>query len=252
MEVKMQSNYGMDLAWLLLRANKEFRNEANDIYKKSESDYSDSLTIGRLEFKRYRTEDEALRKKWGILNAPNCEDFTGNNVFWDPSVSTNSVEAKTCKSAGLSLSDILCIPHIKVTGAIFELSGKCMIKIIHGFQFYQLVLASADGIDHIKTIQLCLPMAEDFPAKVKTAQSLWRLLKEKPTEAIDKVQSAKESLLIAKSIEEGASHKEIALRLFGAKSVSKNWTPDGWMRAKTRYSINKTKELIQGGYRKLI
>ncbi|PMR74627.1 DNA -binding domain-containing protein [Billgrantia endophytica] len=252
MRDKGKKNDGLDLAWLLLRANNEFRMDVNEACEKIEKAHNSHITLGGVRFTKYKKEDEVLRGKWGVLNTPSSQDLTGHNVFWDPSLSTKSIEAKTCNCSGLSLSDISCLPHVNITGAIFERSGKCMIKIIYGFKFYQLVLARLEEIDHSKTIQLCLPMAEGVLTKINVAQSLWQILKDKNNKIINENPSAKESLLIARSIEEGASHKEIATRLFGAESVNKNWTPDGWMRARTRYSIKKTKGLIQGGYRKLI
>ena len=50
----------------------------------------------------------------------------------------------------------------------------------------------------------------------------------------------------------GASHREIAMALHGAKSVSRRWTSDGELRASIRYFLKRGAILVGGGYRRLI
>jgi hypothetical protein len=50
----------------------------------------------------------------------------------------------------------------------------------------------------------------------------------------------------------GASHREIAVALRGAKWVSSRWTPDGELRASIRYFLKRGALLVGGGYRQLI
>jgi len=50
----------------------------------------------------------------------------------------------------------------------------------------------------------------------------------------------------------GASQREIAVALHGAKWVSRRWTPDGELRASIRYFLKRGALLVGGGYRRLI
>lgn len=50
----------------------------------------------------------------------------------------------------------------------------------------------------------------------------------------------------------GASHRDIAVALFGATDVSQRWTPDSELRAQVRYLIRRGRALVNGGYRSLL
>ena len=50
----------------------------------------------------------------------------------------------------------------------------------------------------------------------------------------------------------GASHRDIALALFGARRTAEHWNPDGHLRARVRYCLKRGRALVQGGYRQLI
>lgn len=50
----------------------------------------------------------------------------------------------------------------------------------------------------------------------------------------------------------GASQREIATALYGVARVQRDWTPDGDLRARTRYCIRRARALMAGGYRSLL
>ncbi len=51
----------------------------------------------------------------------------------------------------------------------------------------------------------------------------------------------------------GAHHREIAIKLFGAKRVANDWSNGGeHLRDQVRRAINTGRELMEGGYRKLL
>ena len=47
----------------------------------------------------------------------------------------------------------------------------------------------------------------------------------------------------------GKSLRLIAIDLFGEARVAKKWSPDGAMRAKVRWRVQKSLALMNGGYR---
>jgi len=65
-------------------------------------------------------------------------------------------------------------------------------------------------------------MGEDFLQKKKTASSLWELCMSRGSVS-ERMKAANENMQIAKLIEEGASRKEIAQKLYGVESVRNNW-----------------------------
>jgi len=50
----------------------------------------------------------------------------------------------------------------------------------------------------------------------------------------------------------GASQREIAVVLFGAARVVRQWEPDSELRAQVRYLIRRGREHVQRGYRELV
>jgi hypothetical protein len=50
----------------------------------------------------------------------------------------------------------------------------------------------------------------------------------------------------------GASHREIAVALFGADSVARAWHADSELRARIRYLVRRASALMNGGYRRLL
>ncbi len=51
----------------------------------------------------------------------------------------------------------------------------------------------------------------------------------------------------------GAHHREIAIRLFGAKRVANEWSNGGdYLRDQVRRAISTGRELMESGYRKLL
>jgi hypothetical protein len=50
----------------------------------------------------------------------------------------------------------------------------------------------------------------------------------------------------------GATHRQIAVAIYGQRRVSASWTPDGDLRARIRYFLKRGSALIDGGYRTLI
>ena len=49
----------------------------------------------------------------------------------------------------------------------------------------------------------------------------------------------------------GRSLRLIAIDLFGEERVAKEWSPNGWMRARVRWRVRTALALMQGGYREL-
>ena len=47
----------------------------------------------------------------------------------------------------------------------------------------------------------------------------------------------------------GRSLRLIAIDLFGEARVEKEWSPNGWMRARVRWRVKTALALMQGGYR---
>ena len=50
----------------------------------------------------------------------------------------------------------------------------------------------------------------------------------------------------------GRSLRLIAIDLFGEALVAKEWSPNGWMRARVRWRVKTALALMRGGYREMI
>src|SRR5665213_671439 len=60
------------------------------------------------------------------------------------------------------------------------------------------------------------------------------------------------SLQALDGVHAGASHREIACALFGVSRVTKDWQPDGHLRAQVRFLIRRGRTLMRGGYLALL
>lgn len=60
------------------------------------------------------------------------------------------------------------------------------------------------------------------------------------------------SLHALDSIQAGASMKQIAVSLFGARDVDARWHADSELRAQVRYLVRRGRSLMRGGYRHLL
>lgn len=50
----------------------------------------------------------------------------------------------------------------------------------------------------------------------------------------------------------GATHREIASAVFGSQQVTTRWHPDSELRAQVRHLVRRGRQLMHGGYRKLL
>ena len=50
----------------------------------------------------------------------------------------------------------------------------------------------------------------------------------------------------------GRSLRLIAVDLYGAARVAKEWSPDGCMRGRVRWRVRQALRLMNGGYRELV
>ena len=50
----------------------------------------------------------------------------------------------------------------------------------------------------------------------------------------------------------GKSHRLIAIDLYGKRKVAKEWCSDSPMRARVRWRIRTSNDLMKGGYRKFV
>ena len=48
------------------------------------------------------------------------------------------------------------------------------------------------------------------------------------------------------------SYREIAVELYGERRVAEAWPDQGWMKARVRYRVRRSLELMNGGYRALV
>ena len=60
------------------------------------------------------------------------------------------------------------------------------------------------------------------------------------------------ALQVLDGLAAGASQRELAVALFGARAVARGWQPDGALRAQLRYLIRRARALMEGEYRSLI
>lgn len=93
-----------------------------------------------------------------------------------------------------------------------------------------------------------LAMASSFVASVGHSASPVPMESSRPTRAGRTHQLALQAF-DGKSA--GASQREIACALYGEAMTAERWTPDGELRARVRYFLRRSNDLVGGGYRRL-
>jgi hypothetical protein len=222
------------LAWEYLRKNSAYRAAW------AERNSSGSDTPGR---------------DWGLLRLIDpATDARSANPIWqpDPPSTLRIVRASAAKQ-GLKFYDLQIerAPYMvrDDQGTYGTASMKSNSWRIH----------VADGLADDDWIAIAIPVDEFARRRVAAADRFIVDLKAKSAETPKHFSASNRADRFHSSVLQAldgaaarATHRQIAVAIYGQRRVSASWTPDGDLRARIRYFLKRGSALVNGGYRKLI
>jgi hypothetical protein len=222
------------LAWEYLRRNRAYRTAWNE---------------------RNPAELEAAGRDWGLLRLidPAVDARTANPIWRpDPPSTLRIVRASAAKD-GFKFYD-LQIERSPYTvrddeGTYGSASTKSNSWRVH----------VADGLAQDDRIAIAIPVDEFARRRVAAAERFIVDLKAKSVENGKRLSATNRAdrfhcsvLQAIDGAAAGATHRQIAVAIYGQRRVSASWTPDGDLRARIRYFLKRGATLVNGGYRALI
>jgi hypothetical protein len=222
------------LAWEYLRRNRAYRTAWDE---------------------RNPVESETAGRDWGLLRL--IDPIVGArsaNPIWrpDPPSTLRVVRASAAKE-GLKLYDLQIerTPYMVCDdqGTYCTASMKSNTWRVH----------VADGLADDDRIAIAIPMDEFARRRVAAADRFIVNLKQKSASSRESLRETNRADRFHSSVLQaldgaatGATHRQIAVAIYGQRRVSASWTPDGDLRARIRYFLKRGSALVDGGYRKLI
>jgi len=222
------------LAWEYLRRNRAYRNAWNE---------------------QNPAELETAGRDWGLLRLIDpTVDARISNPIWqpDPPSTLRIVRASAAKE-GLKLYDLQMerTPYMvrDDQGTYGTASMKSNSWRVH----------VADGLSESDWIAIAIPVDEFARRRVAAADRFIVDLKAKSAETRKRLSTSTRAdrfhcsvLQAIDGAAAGATHRQIAVAIYGQRRVSASWTPDGDLRARIRYFLKRGATLVNGGYRALI
>jgi hypothetical protein len=198
---------------------------------------------------------ETPERDWGLLRLidPMVDARTANPIWQPDPPSTLRVVRASAPKEGLKLYDL----QIERTQYIVRddqgTYGTALMKS-HSWRVHV-----ADGLAEDDRIAIAIPVDELARRRVAAADRFIVDLKEKSTGSRMRLPESNRGDRFHCSVLQAidgsaadATHRQIAVAIYGQRRVSASWTPDGDLRARIRYFLKRGATLINGGYRALI
>jgi hypothetical protein len=222
------------LAWEYLRRNSAYRTAWDE---------------------RNPVESETAERDWGLLRLIDpIVDARSANPIWQPDPpSTLRVVRASAAKEGRKLYDLQIerIPYMVCDdeGTYCTASMKSNTWRVH----------VANGLADDDRIAIAIPVDEFARRRLAAADRFIVDLNQKSAgsrksfRATNRADRFHCSVLQAlDGAAAGATHRQIAVAIYGQRRVSAWWTPDGDLRARIRYFLKRGATLVNGGYRTLI
>ncbi len=204
---------------------------------------------------RNPAEAETAARDWGLLRLidPTVDARTANPIWQPDPPSTLRVVRASAAKEGLKLYDLQIerTPYMvrDDQGTYGTASVKSNSWRVH----------VADGLAEDDRIAIAIPMDEFARRRVAAADRFIVDLKAKSAKTLKLVSALNRAdrfhcsvLQAIDGAAAGATHRQIAVAIYGQRRVSSSWTPDGDLRARIRYFLKRGATLVDGGYRALI
>jgi hypothetical protein len=204
---------------------------------------------------RNPVESETAGRDWGLLRLIDpIIDARSANPIWHPDPpSTLRIVRASAAEEGLKLYDLQIegTPYMvrDDQGTYRTASTKSNTWRVH----------LADSLADDDRIAIAIPVDEFARRRVAAADRFIVDLKAKSAATPKRLSASNRADRFHSSVLQtidgaaaGATHRQIAVAIYGQRRVSASWTPDGDLRARIRYFLKRGSALVNGGHRKLI
>jgi len=231
----MESLDGPLLAWEYLRRNSAYRNAWSAL----DPDHG-----------------EAGGRDWGLLRLidPTVDARTANPNWQPDPPSTMRVIRAAAHVDGLRLYDLQI--GRSAPNEVHDDDGAYVTALV-GSDSWRVHLA--DDLNTSDRVAIAIPVDEYARRRIAAADQFIQALEQRSVGARKRAVLGTRTACFHGSVlraldgaAAGATHREIAVAIFGARSVAKRWTPDGDLRARVRYFLKRGAVLVDGDYRTLI
>jgi hypothetical protein len=244
-----------DLAWEFLRRNPDFRNFWHSYRSGTADPASNESRYAGVRDVPYVQE----ARKWGLLNLPSPDqDARSATVFWDPAacrrvIHTFAIPAGSPAFAPFNVTEVaadksMVVDHENVAHVVLRRGDARLQIAISGAHIVSRVVLLTEAI---------IPFCE-IGTRFEALERLSRICDQNVTTAkrVNTVGSIKRLSTILQATDArlaGATHREIAVALFGLRWVAQDWrNHDGCLRGRTRRAVARGLTLLRGGYRSLL
>lgn len=248
-------------AWEYLRRNTQYQRDYNA--NRSGAPTSVNLSTGCLLLRESRRWPDA--EKWGLLSFENPSKPTSiANVFWRPDLLAGALKVHLYPiEDGAMRSDIaqdeIILSRIKTKRVVLAAVDKTVHMLMGGERFWiHLYCENARAVNDRARIGVQIDGMKHFQRRLDTASQLLSLYQSsgKKLSLIGRNKSAKrlaDGLIAYDIVQDGGSHRDAAIGVYGFEIVSKNWSQTGsYIEDATRRLINRAKHLVDSGYREFL
>lgn len=228
-------------AWAFLRRNPAYRAECRRAFA--------GPVLEAAPF-RVRVQSRTDRRAWawGLLawEDPDAADGPAS-PFWADAPMLQAGWAPDPPP----LRRVLAGPRTRVEGLRLA-DGAMIVKIENGGAAAQVRIPAGSGAAVGGGLVLRVGFGPGLAADIGRLKALNGLAcnMERPARRA-RERTDRELLTVLDGRLAGKSWREIAVDLYGAHSVARQWHPDGWMRARVRRRGRKARALMESGYREL-
>jgi hypothetical protein len=204
---------------------------------------------------RNPVESETAGSDWGLLRLidPTIDARSANPIWQPDPPSTLRVVRASAAQVGLKLYDL----HIERQPYMVRDGEGTYGTVLMKSNSWRVHVA--DGLAEDDRIAIAIPVDKFARRRVAAADRFIVDLKGKSTGSRSHLSASNRAdrfhcsvLQAIDGAAAGATHRQIAVAIYGQRRVSESWTPDGDLRARIRYFLKRGSALVDGGYRTLI
>jgi hypothetical protein len=239
-----------DWAWEFLRRNPEFQMawwQSRDAFEITFS--GSTLTI------IHAHESASALERWGCLytDAPDIDARTAN-IFWLPSYTPTILPMHALPASAPMPAAPLALRDLSRPLTVLHTPDDVQHVLLHGSGHnIQLAISGASILEPVHLLAKFEFGSEDMCRQVEVLHQFNNLIAGVLSAGNQEATRLRNVLQALDGSLAGASHRDIAIALFGAARVEADWNdPRQNMRDRVRRAVHRGRALMTGGYKKFL
>jgi len=245
-------------AWEYLRRNSHYQRDYHSNLSGEPTPVK--LSTGCLLLRESRRWPDA--EKWGLLSFENpSKPASIANVFWRPDLLAGALKVQLYPMEhGVMRSDVeqdeIILSRIRTKRVLLATVDKTVHMLMGGERFWiHLYCENPRSVTDHARIGVQIDGMKHFQRRLDTASQLLSLYQSsgKKLSLIGRNKSSKrlaDGLVAYDIVQDGGSHRDAAISVYGFDTVSENWSQTGsYLEDATRRLIHRANHLVDTGYR---